>query len=165
MCDDGTYQEFWVENPWTTQFRCKICPDAVGLLADIAAGDCWPGGWPQAEDDGWNSVIAHTEQGAEVLRESEDAGTLVAEESGPQTLFDAQDHHVELRRMLIARLAAIRATGIPAPNWNGLALERCAAEVDPDALGANFAGTIRRIRKGHGDAPAVADYAPGQGQS
>ena len=39
-------------------FRCKICPDAIGESADVAALDTWPGGSPKGEDEGFNAVIA-----------------------------------------------------------------------------------------------------------
>ena len=35
------------------QFRCKICPDAVGGVADIACADAWYGGdsgYPQFDE-------------------------------------------------------------------------------------------------------------------
>ncbi|HEX9448187.1 MAG TPA: Coenzyme F420 hydrogenase/dehydrogenase, beta subunit C-terminal domain, partial [Dongiaceae bacterium] len=42
---DLTYDEVWYDPSadWTydIQFRCKICPDAIGELADIAAPDGW----------------------------------------------------------------------------------------------------------------------------
>lgn len=160
----GTYQEFWVDNPWTTQFRCKICPDAVGLQADIAAGDAWPGGWPSGEDEGWNAVIAHTDAGEQVLGECESAGLIVAEETDAGHLNDYQSHHVDLRNMLAARLAAIQVAGLPTPEFRDLALDQCAASVDPDVLGRNFAGTLERVRRGHGDNPTLADYAEDHGE-
>ncbi len=175
----GAYEEFWVDHPWTTQFRCKICPDAIGLQADLAVGDAWPGGWPAAfpgevdpgspsgtaagqefgEDKGFNLAVAHTEIGAAVLAAAEAAGDVVLEESDIAALRDCQPHHVDLRRLLAARLAAARLAGLPAPNFSNLGLEAAAAGVDPDLLGANFAGTLKRLRAGHGDEPATADYA------
>ena len=155
----GAYEEFWVDHPWTTQFRCKICPDAIGLQADLAVGDAWPGGWPKGEDEGFNLAVAQTEIGAEVLAAAQAAGDLVLEASDVAALTDCQPHHVDLRRLLAARLAAARLAGLPEPNFSDLGLEAAAAGVDPDRLGANFAGTLKRLRAGHGDEPATADYA------
>lgn len=155
----GDYAEFWVDNPWGTQFRCKICPDAVGLQADIAVGDAWPGGWPEGEDEGWNSMIAHTEAGAALLAEAEAAGRIYLEDADVDLLNETQPHHVTLRQMLAARLAAARLAGLPEPNFQGLGLNAAAADVDADALGENFAGTLKRLRAGHGDEGVAADYS------
>lgn len=160
---EGRYREFWVDNPWTTQFRCKICPDAIGLQADLAVGDAWPGGWPQGEDPGWNAVVAHTDIGETVLSECEDTGGVVLDESDVALLNDVQPHHVDLRSLLAARLAAAQVAGLPAPNFRHLALDDCAAHIDPDLLGRNFAGTLKRLRQGHGDEPTQADYATDDG--
>ena len=48
------------EGKWRLQFRCKICADAIGELADIAVCDAWPGGGPTGEDEGFNGFIART---------------------------------------------------------------------------------------------------------
>ncbi|WP_137701775.1 Coenzyme F420 hydrogenase/dehydrogenase, beta subunit C-terminal domain [Marimonas lutisalis] len=156
---EGAYREFWVDNHWTTQFRCKICPDAVGLQADIATGDAWPGGWPKGEDDGWNMLIAHTEVGEHLLADCEAAGKIWLEDSDIEFVSDTQPHHVSLRRALAARLAAGRIAGLPEPNFSDLGLNACAAGLDPDTLAKNFAGTLRRIRAGQGDEAVKADYA------
>ena len=38
-----TYNDLWEdESKWMLQFRCKICPDAIGELADIAVSDVGP---------------------------------------------------------------------------------------------------------------------------
>ncbi|MDQ2089646.1 Coenzyme F420 hydrogenase/dehydrogenase, beta subunit C-terminal domain [Marimonas arenosa] len=156
---EGPYREFWVDHQWTTQFRCKICPDAVGLQADIATGDAWPGGWPTGESEGWNMLIAHTEVGEQLLAECEEAGKIRLEESDIELLSDTQPHHVDLRRALAARLAAARIAGLPEPNFRGLGLNACSAGLDPDTLARNFAGTLTRVRAGQGDQAVKADYA------
>ena len=47
------------------QYRCKICPDAVGGVADIAAADAWygdEGGYPSFdEQEGRSLIVARTE--------------------------------------------------------------------------------------------------------
>jgi len=156
---EGEYAEFWVDNPWTTQFRCKICPDAVGLQADIATGDAWPGGWPEGEDDGWNMIVAHTAAGEALLAGAEAAGRIVLEAADLARVADTQPHHVALREGLAARLAAVRVAGLPVPNFEGLGLAACAARLSAEELAQNFEGTLRRLREGRLDAPAAADYA------
>ncbi len=61
---EKSYGEMWAdEATWQLQFRCKICPDAIGESADLAASDVWPGGSPTGEDEGFNGVITRTQTG------------------------------------------------------------------------------------------------------
>ena len=63
-----TYDDMWaVESKWRIQSRCKICADAIGETADVAASDLWPGGGPSGEDAGFNGVLARTAKGAELV--------------------------------------------------------------------------------------------------
>ena len=67
---DLSYNEMWGdETGWRLQSRCKICPDPIGEAADIAASDCWPGGSPNGEDEGFNGVIVRTERGLEFSKQ------------------------------------------------------------------------------------------------
>ena len=155
---EGTYAEMWVDNPWTTQFRCKVCPDSIGLQADLAVGDDWEGGAPDGEDDGWNAAIAHTETGLRILNACEAEGAVRLYDAEVRHLDTVQPHQVKLRRHLAARLAACATAGLPAPDFTGLELESCAREVDAEELGREYAGTLKRLRAGHGDEAQAADY-------
>ena len=46
------YLDMWYpyNEKWKTQFRCKICPDATGELADITSVDDWPTGFPENDE-------------------------------------------------------------------------------------------------------------------
>nr|WP_320119050.1 Coenzyme F420 hydrogenase/dehydrogenase, beta subunit C-terminal domain [uncultured Marinifilum sp.] len=51
-------------------FRCKICPDGIGLVADFAIGDSWEtkDGYPDFEEkEGKSLVICRTEKAVEIL--------------------------------------------------------------------------------------------------
>jgi coenzyme F420 hydrogenase subunit beta len=159
----GTYNELWNENPWTTQFRCKVCPDAVGLQADVAVGDDWPGAAPVGEDEGWNALIAHTPLGLEVLNACEAAGDLALWDRDPRYLDEVQPHHVRLRQGLSSRLDACAEVGIPEPAFTDLALDACAAALLAEDRQRTFEGTVARLRKGHGDEDAVADFGAAMG--
>lgn len=147
----ATYNELWVDHPWSTQFRCKICPDAVGLQADLATGDCWPGAVPEGESDGTNALIAHTSVGTEVLAECEAAGVLVLDDADPSLLDATQPHHVLLRQTFMTRVAAAVEAGLPSPDFTGLAAVETAAELSPEQHGEIHAGTVRRVRAGQAD--------------
>jgi coenzyme F420 hydrogenase subunit beta len=101
-----TYQQLWEdESKWMIQPRCRICPDAIGLEADIAASDVWPGGSPVAEDDGFNGILVRTPRGLELYDAAVAAGVLKIEHAVTFADFDRyQPHQVRKRRAVWARL-------------------------------------------------------------
>jgi coenzyme F420 hydrogenase subunit beta len=154
-----TYQEMWKdEATWQIQPRCKICPDAIGESADLAASDVWPGGGPTGEDAGFNGIIVRTERGLELYRAALAAGAIVVEprEVSFRDFDEFQPHQVRKKRAVWARLAGMRAAGQPVPETQGLRLAECArmntvAENLDEARGAR-----RRARQGTlGEPPAV----------
>jgi coenzyme F420 hydrogenase subunit beta len=148
---EKTYQEFWGggESTWRLQFRCKICPDAIGEQADIVAMDAWPGADPIGEDEGFNVMIARTPAGLELLNGAERAGALnVLRELPLREPNRLQPHQVERRRAALARLSAYSlATGVR-PGFRGHRLVRSAIKLGLRANLTNFAGTWRRVRAG-----------------
>ena len=147
----GGYNEMWMDNPWGTQFRCKICPDSIGLQSDITAGDTWPDSISNGESEGTNAVIARTAIGEEVLAECERLGYLemiIAEDS---ILDFFQPHQVALRRQFSTRVAAAVVSGVPIPNFTALAAEACSEQLTTKELAVVFAGTLDRKRAGQGD--------------
>ncbi len=154
----ATYNELWNDNPWTTQFRCKICPDAVGLQADLATGDCWDDAVPRGESAGTNVVIAHTDLGAEILAECEAAGALTLADADPALLDHTQPHHVLLRQSWMSRVAGATVGGLPAPKFTDLAAEETAELLDADRHAEIFAGALRRVRSGQADERDIPDY-------
>jgi coenzyme F420 hydrogenase subunit beta len=154
-----TYQEMWAdEDTWRIQPRCKICPDAIGESADLAASDVWPGGGPTGDDEGFNGIIVRTARGLELYQAALAAGAIVVEpESVAFRDFDGfQPHQVRKKRAVWARLAGMRAAGQPVPETHNLRLDECArlnsvAENLTEARGAR-----RRAKQGRlGEPPAV----------
>jgi coenzyme F420 hydrogenase subunit beta len=125
-----TYQQLWEdESKWMIQPRCRICPDAIGLEADIAASDVWPGGSPVGEDAGFNGIIVRTARGLELYEAAVAAGALTIDHPATYADFDRfQPHQVRKRRAVWARLKALAITGKPVPQVTNLALEDCARQ-------------------------------------
>jgi len=125
-----TYQQLWEdESKWMIQPRCRICPDAIGLEADIAASDVWPGGSPTGEDAGFNGIIVRTARGLELYEAALAAGALTIDHTATYADFDRfQPHQVRKRRAVWARLKALRVTGKPTPQVTNLGLEDCARQ-------------------------------------
>jgi coenzyme F420 hydrogenase subunit beta len=154
-----TYAQMWEdEATWRVQPRCKICPDAIGESADLAASDVWPGGGPSGEDDGFNGIIVRTPRGLELYEAALAAGAIRVEprEMSFRDLDGFQPHQVRKKRAAWARLAAMRAEGLAVPDTAGLRLADCARlNTWQDNL-AEARGTRRRARRGTlGEPPAV----------
>lgn len=125
-----TYQQLWQdEAKWMIQPRCKICPDAVGQGADIAASDVWPGGGPVDEDDGFNGIIVRTKRGLELYNSAISAGALIVEREASFADFDTfQPHQVRKRRAVWARLKGMSIAGKPIPVVTDMGLKECARQ-------------------------------------
>ena len=148
---EQTYDETWSDElNQDIQFRCKICPDAIGESADIVCGDAWTieDGDPSFEDqDGWNAVVARTARGAALLDEARAAGRLMVAPLSQGELDLMQPHHVERKKSVVARLAAMAAYRQPMPRFRRLRLFRCALSRGA-RNGADFLGMLRRLRRG-----------------
>lgn len=156
-----TYQELWEdESTWALPHRCKICPDAIGMAADIIAADCWPGGGPTGEDEGFNAVGVRTPQGRELFASAVAAGHLVV--GDPVSLddwADFQPHQVRKRRAVWARLAGQRAAGIPTLQTEGLGIDDIARGEPLADLLRQARGTRQRITDGKvAEPPAVTPH-------
>jgi coenzyme F420 hydrogenase subunit beta len=154
-----TYQDMWEdEATWRIQPRCKICPDAIGESADLAASDVWPGGSPGGEDEGFNGIIVRTRRGLELYRAALEAGAI-AVESRPVGFrdFDVfQPHQVRKKRAVWARMAGMKAAGYAVPQTDNLRLEECARLNTVAENLAEARGARRRSRQGRlGEPPAI----------
>jgi coenzyme F420 hydrogenase subunit beta len=142
------------------QFRCKICADAIGELADIAVSDVWPNGSPSGENEGFNGFIARTPKGRALLEDAERAGALVLiQELDFRDLDNVQPHQVYKKQALAARLAAMRDAGATTPSFMGLRLEAAAATADAETRQASYTGMRDRLERGDNREPAVAPPA------
>lgn len=152
--DDGrvitaSYNELWNDNPWTTAFRCKICPDAIGLHTDLATGDFWDDAAPQGESPGENGIIAHTPLAMEILQNCATEGRLVLRDVPIEKLNKTQPHHQRLRQSFVARVSGAVAAGSPAPDFRNLSA--AADQLSAEDLASTFKGALDRAR----NAPAT----------
>jgi coenzyme F420 hydrogenase subunit beta len=79
------------------QFRCKICPDAIGENGDVAAPDGWvlrEGKAVHDEAPGVNATLIRTARGAELMNNAISAGYLQA---ASLTLEELGQMHVDHR--------------------------------------------------------------------
>ncbi|MDX8495122.1 Coenzyme F420 hydrogenase/dehydrogenase, beta subunit C-terminal domain [Mesorhizobium sp. VK22B] len=154
-----SYRQLWEdEDKWMIQPRCKICPDAIGQVADIAVSDAWLNGGPAVEDEPLNGIIVRTKRGLELFDAAVEAGALqVRRETGFAELSELQSHQVRKRRAVWARLKGMAIAGKPVPFVTDLALRDCASQ---NSLAENLAegrGARDRARRGRlGEPPAAS---------
>ncbi len=104
-----------------TQFRCRLCPDSTGELADISCGDPW---YRKVEPDdvGRSLVLVRTETGRQVLHDAMKAGYVTLEPAAAGTLPMSQAALLRRRAHLWGRLVALRLLGATVPTYQGFSL-------------------------------------------
>ncbi|MFM9828582.1 MAG: Coenzyme F420 hydrogenase/dehydrogenase, beta subunit C-terminal domain [Sphingomonas sp.] len=152
---DGRVGEMRYADSWggelskEVQFRCKICPDAVGGVADIACADAWYGGesgYPQFEEQGGRSLImSRTSTGDALLQQAIEAGAVAAEPLAVGEIDLMQPGQARRKRLVAARLAACRTLFQPVPKMAGLDIANAARQAAPRETVQNWLGTVRRI--------------------
>lgn len=145
-----SYNEMWEdENRWELQFRCKICPDSIGDLADLTVADVWPGGKPDTEGLGFNGFIARTVRGVRLLQAAiRDGAIKITEDLDYSGLELAQGSHMLKKQAITARLAAMRDAGLIVPRFDDLRLREAAAMSDEATRRSNYEGMRDRLLRG-----------------
>jgi len=148
-----SYQALWEdESSWGIESRCKLCPDALGEAADIAAADVWPGGSPVGEDEGFNGIISRSSIGDKLIQSAVDADALIiGEEISPAQFNDFQPHQVRKKIVLQARLQGLADAGCPTINAPASRLDALGKRLDANATLKERTGTASRFRRESGD--------------
>jgi len=127
------------------QWRCHVCVDHTGELADLSVGDPWyravsPG------DPGKSLLVVRTRRGQRRLREAIEAGYVVVERRATSVLPASQQNLLRTRGSLWGRLATLRLMGAPYPRYTGLRLFRIwSKRLSLKQKAQSFYGTVLRI--------------------
>lgn len=134
------------------QFRCKICPDAVGGVADIACADAWYGdddGYPSFDEaEGRSLIVVRSEAGERILRDAIAAGALSTTPLPIGEIDRMQPSQARRKRLVLARMAASVLAGQPTPRLRGLSVIEAARLAPLRETVQNFLGTLRRTLRG-----------------
>lgn len=155
---DGTSERMSYADSWGgrlskhVQFRCKICPDAVGGAADIACADAWYGdesGYPQFEEtEGRSLVIARTKAGSALIDSALKAGRIELQPCPLRDIDLMQPSQARRKRLILSRVAALAATFQPWPSFRGVAVPAAARRAGLGETVKSFLGMGRRIVMG-----------------
>jgi coenzyme F420 hydrogenase subunit beta len=124
---DLTYRRVWFSNdlPWKydVQFRCKICPDAIGELADVCCPDSWimvDGKPVHDEAPGENLLITRTkrgQEGQELVAAAAASGVIHLDPFGMDELNAQHADHITRKIETPARLQALAMEGELQPEF------------------------------------------------
>ncbi len=129
------------------QWRCRLCPDHTGELADLSVGDPWyrpvePG------DTGRSLILVRTDKGRELLRSAIRSGAIIAERVAPGVLPASQPNLLRTRGAVAARIASLRLAGYPFPRFRGFPMWRFWwSELPLTEKLRSTVGTLRRVRR------------------
>lgn len=164
--DGGVFEKSYIETwrgdvPYNLQFRCKICPDSVGLQADVVVGDAWLSGSPRAEvRDGLSCLMGRTRRGAQLLAEAERDGRLFLEPLSFADLDEMQPQHVRRRKSILPRVVGMLVAGATIPRLRRLGLWGLTVHGTPREMWRNMSGTARRVRQGQAREPVEWRLGP-----
>jgi coenzyme F420 hydrogenase subunit beta len=134
------------------QYRCKICPDAVGGVADIAAADAWYGGdegYPAFDEQpGRSLVLGRTGKGRGLLALALTREAIALEPLATAEIALMQPAQARRKRLVAARTAAARTLLQPVPTMRGTAIGRAARRAGYLETIRNYLGSLRRIIAG-----------------
>jgi len=125
-------------------FRCHLCPDGMGELADISSGDAWHL-YRNDGNPGESVVLARTPRGLDVVRRAIDAGYLTLRPSSPERVVSGQG--LGRRRAEVhGRLTGLRLFGVPTPEFPGFPIKKAWTHTVPALRKARvILGTAKRV--------------------
>jgi coenzyme F420 hydrogenase subunit beta len=139
-----TYKESWGKlAKYHRSFRCHLCPDGLGELADISCGDAWHR-YSDNGDPGLSLVMVRSKKGREILHGAVEAGYLHLEKSDSSKVLAAQGLP-QRRKEAFGRLLAMKLLFIPTPNLVGFSLLKCWMENPLSIKLRTILGTLRRL--------------------
>ncbi|WP_226576839.1 Coenzyme F420 hydrogenase/dehydrogenase, beta subunit C-terminal domain [Acuticoccus sediminis] len=152
---DGTTARMSYNDSWGkilsrhVQFRCKVCPDGTGMLADIACADAWhcdERGYPTFDEaDGLSLIVSRTSKGEDLVLSTIRRRGLSAKRVAVDEIAAMQPGQLRRRRAVLARLAALRLARGRGPDFRGFNMLRAAQSGRMSNHFREFAGTLRRL--------------------
>ncbi|KAB2965001.1 Coenzyme F420 hydrogenase/dehydrogenase, beta subunit C-terminal domain [Zoogloea sp.] len=145
-----TYEDSWknILSPYV-QWRCKLCPDGTGELADITGADAWhvnADGSPDfSEREGRSFVLLRTAAGKGVFESLVSSNGAIS--LGDVTSVDiegVQFHQAYRKKTYVIRRLALVVLGRAFPQYNLSAVIAMPFRLTPFAAMRAFVGTLRR---------------------
>lgn len=155
--DDGTEFSLTYHESWGKilgkylNFRCKVCVDGIGTLADISVGDSWntKDGYPDFEEkEGKSLIFARTSKGLECIKGAEIKGYI---ERTPikniEELKSMQPGQYIRRKYAAWRILPVQVMTFGMLDFKGLGIYCQVSKSDIKMGIKNMKGTIKRFIK------------------
>ena len=144
-----TYNDSWGKTlNKHLNLRCKICPDGIGLQADIAVGDAWEtkDGYPDfTEKEGQSLVIVRTDAGVKLLEAAQNTGDMSFETIGEEKIALMQPYQYARRKRIGVRVLAYTIGKQKFLNYRNMKIWYNLTDQRPRTLVGEFLGTLKRI--------------------
>lgn len=134
-------------------FRCKICPDGIGMLADIAVGDSWniKDGYPDfTESDGRCFCMVRTSVGDSLMKVALVNGYIETKTLDIKNIKQQQAYQYKRRKLEGWRLIPVQLMTGGILHFRGLAIWHQALTANLRAGLNNMRGTYKRINSLNG---------------
>lgn len=131
-------------------YRCKICPDSVGTIADFSVGDAWElenGKTVFKEKPGESSVLVRTQRASFVFSDMIADGCIESTPMSESYLDAIQPNHVRKRTSSAYKLAAISILFPGLMRVNHMKLYHLALKYSFIKGCRDMFGAIKRLRK------------------
>jgi coenzyme F420 hydrogenase subunit beta len=159
-----TYDESWGQILQKhRQWRCHVCADHTGELADVAVGDPWYQDIPP-DEPGRSLVLVRSERGRQAVRRALASGALTMERVAPDILARSQPNLLVTRGAVWGRVATSKVLGIAAPRYRHMpTLSVWWRHLSVRQKVQSVYGTAKRVfsRKLHRRTPVVPFEPPG----
>lgn len=134
----------------TLGIRCKICPDGIGMLADISTGDSWntKDGYPDfTEADGKNFCFIRTQNGQELYQNAAEAGVIQTQAYNMDIIKDIHQYQYNRRIFAAWRILAIQIATNRLLKFEGLGLKQIMLKKNLLYGIKEFLGALARLKK------------------
>lgn len=133
----------------TLGIRCKICPDGIGLLADISTGDSWntKDGYPDFTDaDGRNFCLIRTNDGKELYDAAVSSNYITSREMEVGDIKNIHRYQYNRRIFSSWRILAMQILTKRLIKYRGIGLSSIILKISPVRGLKEFVGTLKRYR-------------------
>jgi coenzyme F420 hydrogenase subunit beta len=130
--------------------RCKICPDGIGLLADISVGDSWntKDGYPDFEEsDGRSFVMIRTKIGLDLFNDVIKKQQLVSQDLIIDKIAEMQQYQYQRRLIVGYRILPVQIMTGMLLKFKGLGIQKLMQQANKKTGLKNMLGTAKRFIK------------------
>lgn len=151
---DGTDYKLDYNESWgkilgrSLGMRCKVCPDGIGELADIAIGDAWitKNGYPDfTEQDGKCFIMIRTTIGQEIYGKAVSSGYIESHKLDISNIAKMQPYQAERRKLTLWRLLPLQIKTGFLLNFKNMGIISLGIKANPKSAVRTLIGSIRRI--------------------